>query len=325
MKRLMLKLVVALLAGSSFAASFEAMGQAPYPSRPIRIISPFPAGGQTDILARTLANALTPVLGQPVIVETKIGGNGVVGAAQVAKATPDGYTLLISNAGLLTIFPTLDADLAYSPTRDFAPIIVIGGGAVVLESSAKVPVKNMAEFVALSKSKPGGLTLAGSGGASIPGLLVEQFRLQSKLPWTTVSYKGSGPKMADLISGQVEFTFDNLAASIEYIKAGQFRALAISKRSALLPDVPTFKELGYDIDDALAWHGLLAPAGTPPEVVNRLNTEISKILARPEIAKKLQEIGLEIMGGSPAHFSDFIRSENARWGKVIKDSGVKFE
>lgn len=296
-----------------------------YPNRPIKIISGFPPGGQTDIVARTAAQALTAAFGSPVVVETKLGGNGIVSLEIVSKAVPDGYTLVVANAGLLTIEHTVNPELPYKPLTDFAPIIAVGGGPIVLESSAKLPVKSVRELIAYGKANPGKLNYAGVGGANVPRLVTEQFKQRSGLDWTTVSYKGSGTRITDLISGQVDFTFDNLASSVQYIKAGQFTALAVSKKTALLPGVPTLKEVGVDVDDAVAWHGLLAPAGTPPAVVERLNLELAKALKQPEVVKKLQDIGVEVIGGTPAEFTSFMRSESARWAKVITESGAKFD
>ncbi|CAN5777267.1 tripartite tricarboxylate transporter substrate binding protein [soil metagenome] len=330
-----------------------------YPNRPIKLISPFPPGGQTDIVARLVAQPLSEVLGQPVIVEPKVGGNGVVGTANVKKAANDGYTLLIANAGLLTIAGSFDPDLPYNVARDFTPVYLVAGSPSVINVTAKLPVKTLAELVSLAKREPGKLNYGGVSPDSFSGLLLEQFRLQAfrsqatageeptsarppgavgdppggsvRVPayrganipeWTTISYKGSGTKIADLVSGQIDFTIDNVSSSIEYIKSGQFRPLVVSRKSDLLPDVPTFKEAGFDIQDALAWHGILAPAGTPREVVARLNTEIGKIVKRPEVAKKFHELGLEVLGGTPAEFDAHIRSETVRWTKVLKEAGI---
>ncbi|CAN5779764.1 tripartite tricarboxylate transporter substrate binding protein BugE [soil metagenome] len=316
--------LLSAIVGALFAVSAPAQAQS-WPQRPVKILSGFPPGGQTDIVARTVAQALTTALASPVIVETKLGGNGIVSLDLASKAPPDGYTLVVGNAGLISIEHSVNPDLPYKPLKDFTPVIVVGGGPIVLVTSAKLPVRSVAELIAYGKSKPGALNYAGVGGATVPRLVSEQFKQSSKLDWATVSYKGSGPRVADLISGQVDFTFDNLASSIEYVRGGQLRALAVSKKTALLPDVPTLKEVGLDVDDAVAWHGLLAPAGTPPPIVERLNAEIAKSLQNPEVVKKLRDIGIDVIGGSSADFASFIRSESARWNKVITTAGVKFD
>lgn len=308
----------------AFAAPVPAQAQA-YPARPIKILSGFPPGGQTDIVARTVAQVLTTSLGTPVVVETKLGGNGIVSLQLLSKSPADGYTLAVANAGLLTIESTVNPELPYNPQKDFAPVIVVGGGPVVLVTTAKLPVRSVHELVAQGKSKPGSLNYAIIGGATVPRLLSEQFKQQSGLQWNNVSYKGSGPRVTDLISGQVDFTFDNLASSIEYIRANQFRALAVSKKTDLLPGVPTLKEAGVDVDDAVAWHALVAPAGTPPEIVRRLNADIARSLTQPEVAKKLRDIGIDVIGGSSDDARQFLDKEHTRWSRVIQASGVQFK
>lgn len=309
------------------AVALGGIAQAPfaqagaYPSKPVRLIAPYPPGGQTDIVARALAAPLAEALGQTVVVENKSGGNGIVGDDYVAKAQPDGYTLLVGNSATLAVSVSLMTQ-PFDPLKDFAPITVVAGGPLVLEVNPALPVHSLAELIALAKAKPDELNSGVSYG-SIHHLLNELIKLQTGASWADVQYKGAGPMLIDLIGGQIDFTIDNISSSIGYINSGRLRAIAVSKKTDLLPGVPTLEEAGLRGAEAGAWHSVLAPAQTPPEVVHRLNAEIVKILHRPDVVTTLAQLGLDVVGDTPEEFAAFLRAENARWAGVARDAHVK--
>ncbi|CAO3359028.1 Bug family tripartite tricarboxylate transporter substrate binding protein [Azospirillum melinis] len=316
-------LALSALASVSAASSVWA---ADYPSQPIKLIAPYPPGGQTDIVARLVAQPLAEALGSPVVVENKPGANGLLGHDLVAKAKPDGYTILVGNSAMLAVAPNLLEKRPFDPTKDFAPIVTVAGGPLILEVNPKLPVHSLADLIALDKQKPGTLNLGLGGLGTIHHLLGEQLKLTFKTSWTDVPYKGAGPMLVDLIGGQVDFAFDNISSSIGHVRSGQLRAIAVSQKTDLLPGVPALSETpGLEGLEASAWHGILAPAGTPPEIVHKLNSEIVKILKRPETLEKLKTLGLDLIANSPEEFSRFIVSENARWKKVADVSGAKME
>jgi tripartite-type tricarboxylate transporter receptor subunit TctC len=318
---------VFLLAGALALSVFSAaVGAADYPNRPIKLIAPYPPGGQTDIVARLVAQPLAEALGGAVVVENKPGANGVLGHDLVAKAKPDGYTLLVGNSAVLAVTPNLLANKPFDPVKDFYPITTVAGGPLILEVNPKLPVHTLADLIALDKAKPGTLNHGLGGLGTIHHLLIEHLKLTFKGSWSNVPYKGAGPMLIDLIGGQVDFAFDNISSSIGHIRSGQLRAIAVSRKTDLLPGVPALSETpGLEGLEASAWHGVLAPAGTPPEIVNRLNTEIVKILKRPETLEKLKTLGLDLIADSPEEFRAFIAAENERWGKVAKAADVRLD
>jgi len=322
MKRLILLTAAVLVA----ALATGALAQS-YPSKPIRMIAPYPPGGATDILARLIAQGLTESLGQPVIVENKAGANGQIGHDFVAKAAPDGYTLVLGNSAVLAVSVSMYDKLPFDPLKDYAPITLAAQGPLVFEINAAIPANSMQEFLAWAKQRGGKVNAGLAGVGAMHHLVTEMVKLQAGVQWTNVPYKGSAPMVLDLVGGQVDVGVDNIPSSLQLIRTGKLRALAVTseQRTPLLPDVPTMAQAGVPGVVAAAWHGVLAPAGTPPEIVNRLNAEIVKILRSPETVAKLAGLGLDPVGSDPKTFADFIASENVKWAKVVKASGAKLE
>jgi tripartite-type tricarboxylate transporter receptor subunit TctC len=312
---------IAVLAASLLAAQSAA---AQYPSKPIRIVTPYPPGGPTDILARLLGQRMHEDWGQPVIVEAKPGAGGNVGTDYVAKAAPDGYTLLMGASGPLAINVTLFSKLPYDPTIDLTPVIHVASVPLVLVAHPSLPAKSIEELIALLKSKPGQFDYASAGPGTPQHLTGEMFKSMAGLYVVHIPYRGAAPAIADVIGGQVPFMFDSMISSIAQVKSGRLRALAITSanRSTLLPDVPTVKESGVPNFEATAWYGVVAPAAVPKEIIARLNGELLKVLKTPEIRQRLAEFGSDFVGGPPEQFGQFIKAEIAKWGKVVRDSGA---
>ena len=305
-----------------------ALAQAPaYPTKPIRLVVPFPAGGTTDILARAVAQKLTEAWGQPVIVDNRPGAGGNIGSELVAKAAPDGYTLEMGTVGTHAINASLYAKMPYDHVKDFVPVILIAGVPNVLVVYPSVPVNSVAELIAYAKANPGKLNFASSGSGTSIHLSGELFKVMSGVQMTHVPYKGSAPAVQDLLGGQVQLMFDNLPSALPHIKAGKLRALAVTsaQRAPVLPDVPTIAEAALPGFEASSWFGVLAPAGTSPAIVVKLNAEIAKWLASPEAKEKLQSQGANAAGGPPENFAKHIAAETAKWAKVVKESGAKVD
>jgi len=320
-----LQLIVTIAAS---LASGHALAQAPaYPSKPIRLVVPFPPGGATDILAREVGQKLTEAWGQSVIVDNRPGAGGNIGAELVAKAAPDGYTLLMGTVGTHAINASLYAKLPYDHIKDFAPVILVAGVPNVLVVNPALPVGTVGELIAYAKANPGKLNFASSGNGTSIHLSGELFKVMAGVDMTHVPYKGSAPAVQDLIAGQVQLMFDNLPPSLPQIKAGKLRALAVTSatRAAALPDVPTMAESGLPGFEASSWFGILAPAGTPSTIVAKLNAEVAKWLATPEAKEKLSKQGANAAGGSPDDFARHIAAETTKWAKVVKDSGAKVD
>jgi len=303
-----------------------AWGQA-YPAKPIRLVVPFPAGGTTDILARAVGQKLTEAWGQPVVVDNRPGAGGNIGAELVAKAAPDGYTLLMGTVGTHAINASLYAKMPYDHIKDFAPVILVAGVPNVLVVNPAVPVNSVQELIAYAKANPGRLNFASSGSGTSIHLSGELFKVMAGVQMTHIPYKGSAPALQDLIGGQVQLMFDNLPSALPQIKGGKLRALAVTSaaRAAALPDVPTVAEAGLPGFEASSWFGVLAPAGTPVAIIARLNAEIAKWLASPEAREKLASQGANAAGGSPEDFAKHIAAETAKWQKVVKESGAKVD
>jgi len=302
--------------------------QAPaYPTKPIRIVVPFPPGGATDILARDVAQKLSEAWGQQVIVDNRPGAGGNIGSELVAKAAPDGYTLEMGTVGTHAINASLYAKMPYDHIRDFVPVILVAGVPNVLVVNPSVPVNSVQELIAYAKANPGKLNFASSGSGTSIHLSGELFKVMAGVQMTHVPYKGSAPAVQDLIGGQVQLMFDNLPPSLPQIKAGKLRALAVTSatRAPALPDTPTIAEAGLPGFEASSWFGLLAPAGTPPAIVAKLNAEVAKWLATPEAREKLARQGANAAGGTPEDFAKHIAAETAKWAKVVKDSGAKVD
>ena len=294
-----------------------------YPRKPIRMIIPYPPGGPTDILGRIVAQNLSERLGQQVVVENKPGASGMIGADLVAKAPPDGYTLL-ANASIHVINPSLYKNATYDALKDFAPVSLIAEVPLVLVVAPGLEVKSVKELIALAKSKSGKLNFASSGNAAAPHLAGEAFKIAAGVDMQHVPYKGSGPALTDLMGGQVQLMFDSLPSSISHVKSGKLRAIAVTtaKRSSALPSVPTIAESGVPGFDISTWYGIWAPAGTPTEIVSKLSGEIAKIVKLADVRERLGGLGAEPVGNSPDEFAAYCRSELAKWAKIVKASGA---
>ena len=301
----------------------HAAGQA-FPSRPIRVIVPQSAGGSTDLAARAVTQRLTDVLGQPVIVDNRPGAGSLIGTELVAKATPDGHTLL-AVASSFSINPSLHAKLPFDPVRDFAPVSRLCTLPHLLVVHPAVPAKSVKELTALAKAKPGQLNVATSGVATSTHMAAELFMYMTGTKMVTIPYKGGAPGNIALVSGQVQLYFATISTTLPHVRAGKLRALAVTtaKRSVAAPDYPTIAEAGVPGYEHASWVGLLAPAGTPPAVVARLNGEAAKIVQQPEVRELFLRDGLEPDGGPAKEFAASIRSEVAKWQKVVKAAGIK--
>jgi tripartite-type tricarboxylate transporter receptor subunit TctC len=320
---------IAMLVSLAALALAVAVGaQTPaYPTKPIRLVVPFPPGGATDILARNVAQRLTETWGQSVVVDNRPGAGGNIGTELVAKAAPDGYTLEMGTVGTHAINASLYAKIPFDHVKDFAPVILVAGVPNVLVVNPSLPVNSVQELIAYAKANPGKLNFASSGPGTSIHLSGELFKVMAGVQMTHVPYKGSAPALADLLGGQVQLMFDNLPPSLPQIKAGKLRPLAVTSltRAPALPDVPTIAESGLPGFEASSWFGILAPAGTPPAIIAKLNAEVAKWLASPEGKEKLVAIGANAAGGSPEDFARHIQAETAKWAKVVKESGAKVD
>jgi tripartite-type tricarboxylate transporter receptor subunit TctC len=303
-----------------------ALAQA-WPAKTIKIIVPYPPGGTSDILARSLGPRITEAFGQAVVVENKPGATGNVGADFVAKSPPDGYTLLLADIGSLAISPSVFASLPFDPVKDFAPVAMVAYSPHLLAVHPSVPARDAKELVALAKSKPDSLNFAVSGIGGANHLAGVDFAMRSGIRWTYIPYKGGAQAITDVIGGQAQVLFNGMLATYPYVKDGKLKVLAISsaKRFAAAPEIPTVAESGMPGFETGSWQGIVAPAGTPPEVVNKLHATVTAILATPEMRDRLDKAGAELRPQSPAEFGAFIRDEKARWAKVVRESGEKFE
>ena len=309
----------------AIALLFSGLVHAQYPTRPVKIVVPSTAGDGSDLLARTLAKAMSESMGQQFVIENKPGAGGSIGAVVVAKAAPDGYTLFLGNGSSHGVTPGLYARLPYDTLNDFAPIALIATAANVLVVGSDMPVASYADFARLARDQPGRVTIASAGNGSLSHLSVELLRSTARLDLLHVPYKGAAPGIADVAGGQVQAMIINIPSVMPLVKAGKLKALAATsaKRPASLPEVPTLAESGVAGYETLAWFGLLAPAKTPPEITTALHREVQKALARPEVRETLARLGSEASGMGPGDFQAFIKSEIAKYGKVIKDAGIK--
>lgn len=313
------------------AATAAALGAAPavgraqaYPAKPIKVIVNSAPGGLTDVLARLIGTKMAASLGQPMLVENRPGGAGLIGAEAVAKADPDGYTVGIV-ASAITVAPALVPNSTFDASKDLAPVAMLMTGPLILVTGVNSPYKTLAQAVADAKSKPGSIAIASGGNATMTHLLAEQFQLNAGLQLIHVPYKGGGPALNDVLAGQVPLYFDTLSTSVKLIQEGRLRGLAIvaPKRSPQLPDVPTIAEAGYPGVQGSAWFALIAPAHTPATIVARLNEEANKALSAPEIRERIGNLGGNVEGGSPKVLADLIQSEMPRWTKLVKERGIK--
>ena len=313
-----------LLIGLLLTVGGGGANAADYPTRPIRLIAPNEPGGPTDILARTLAQKLTVSLGQPVIVENRAGAGGNIGTQVAASARPDGYTLVTGNNATFGANITLYKNLPFDPVRGFAPIVLIGFQPNILCVHPSLPVNSVKQFIAYAKERPGKLNYGGTGQGQLAHLAAELFKGMTGTDLVYVGYKSAAPALTDLLSGQIQVMFATALSVKQHIQSGKVRALAVTtaKRSAAFPDLPTIAEAGVPGFDATTWHGLFAPAGTPAEIVNRLNTEVNRILQMPDVLKLLESMGADIKGGTSKELADHVQSEIAKWAKVINDAGI---
>ena len=318
----MLRMFAALAA--TLIATTTALAQQ-YPSKPVRFVVPYAAGGATDLIARVIGERLSAHLGQPFVIDNRPGAATLLGAQLVAKAEPDGYTLLMATSTTLAINASLYKNLPYDPVKDFAPISLAIQHPFVLLVDPKLPAHNVKELVALAKSKPGQLAYASGGSGSFPHLAMAMFQAMTGIDVIHVPYKGSAPALTDLMGGQVAMIFDNTA--LTYVKSGRIRALAVTTKDRLsvMPDVPTLQEAGVPGYELAAWQGVIAPAGTPRPVVDKLNANIVQLLREPETIARLTGDGGQIITSTPDQFASYIKSEIGRFAKIVKDSGAKVE
>jgi tripartite-type tricarboxylate transporter receptor subunit TctC len=321
-----LSLLFALAATLFFVAAISAQAQT-WPNKPIRIVVPNGAGGTSDILARTLGQKLTEAWGQQVLVDNRPGANGNIGAEIVAHAPPDGYTLMLHDVGNLTISPSIYPSMSFDPAKDLAPVTMVTYSPHLLVVRSTLNVKTVQELVAYAKANPGKLNQASAGLGSASQLAGVLFAQRAGIDWVHVPYKGGAPALADLAAGQADVLFNGMLATYPFVKGGKIRALAISseQRNAAVPELPTVAESGLPGFVTGSWQGLFASPGTPKEIINKLNSEVARILNLPEIKERLANQGAEARPSSPEQFGGFVRDEIAKWAKVVKESGIKLE
>lgn len=317
---------LALAALSAFALLAGGAAAQPYPSRPVRVIVPFAPGGATDIIARLVAQKLADRLGQSVVVENKPGAGTTIGNAEVAKAKPDGYTLLFAPTPFVisqVVYPTLP----YDPQKDFAPVSLLAVSPFILVVNAAFPAKSTAELVAIAKAKPGTVTFASAGNGTVPHLAGELFKLRAGIDIVHVPYKGGGPAIVDLVSGQVPMMFATPIEVSQHVQSGRLRVLGATSlaRLAAMPDVPTLSESGYPDFEVLSFFGVLAPAGTPPEIVNRVAADLAAVMEMSDVRERFAQQSAEARVLGPAAFSAFLARERDKWADIVKRSGAKVD
>ena len=312
----------AMAAGLACAAAWAQ----PYPSKPVRIVVPYAPGGGVDIIARAIGQELTKRLNQQVVIENRTGAGGNIGSDAVAKAAPDGYTLLMASPAN-TINSSLYTRMPYDPSRDLAPVALIATVPTVLLANRSLPVKDIKQLVALARAKPGALTYGSGGSGTTEHLAGEMFKSAAGIDMLHVPYKGGAAVLTDLVGGQIALMFVNQVFALPYVKAGTVRALGVAsnERSPALPEVPTFAEAGYPDMRVAVWWGVMGPAGMPKEIVAQLNREIGAALSSPEMKERLQTMSARPIGGTPEQFAAFFADETARWAKVVKSSGAKVD
>jgi tripartite-type tricarboxylate transporter receptor subunit TctC len=309
---------------TAFACTASGLLAQPFPSKPVRIIVAFPPGGATDIVARTMAPKLSEAFGQQVIVDNRAGASGLVGTELAAKAVPDGHTIFMGTLGNLSVNPLLFPKAPFDIARDFAPLTEAVAVTFMMYVHPSFPVKSVKDLIALAKSRPGKINYASSGSGGAPHLAAELFKSMAGVNMVHVPYKGSGPSFVDVLGGQVPLTCDSLTQGLPYVKSGRLRAIATlgPSRSQVLPDVPTVGETlkGYEV---VNWFGIVAPAATPRDVIVRLYSELVKVLRMPDIKERLSAQGSDPVGSSPEEFGAFMKSETAKWARVIKEANIR--
>jgi len=321
-------LLAVLLLGQGILRDFDlARAESNYPNHPLQLVVTVPPGGAADLVARLIGAKLGEALGQTVVISNRGGAGGTIAAAAVAKSDPDGYTLLLNTIATHGIGPHIYANLPYNPAKDFAPVILVAKLPLIMTVNADLPAQSVKDVIALAKARPGELSFASAGNGGAPHLAGELFKSLTGTDLLHVPYRGSGPAVVDLVAGRIAIMFDAAPSLLPFITAGKLRVLAAAspERHRLLPDIPTFAELGFPGMDIALWYGIAAPAGTPQPIVQRLNAELLKILDMSDIRKSLTEQGADIKSGTPEDFGAFMRAEQARWGVVVKQAGIKPE
>jgi len=318
-RRLLLALAASTLATGAFAQA--------WPAKPIRIVVPFPPGGGTDIIARETSQRVAKATGWTFVIDNKPGAGGNLGVDAVAKSPADGYTIVIGQSSNIAINPTLYAKMPYDSQKDLAPIVLLANAPLVMVTGATMPFKTLADAVNAAKAKPGQVNFASPGNGTVAHLTSEMFQKAAGIKTQHVPYKGANQALTDIISGNVELYMSSVPTLIQHIKNGKVHALAVTsaKRTDDLPNVPTINESGYKGFDAVTWFGLLAPAGTPKDVIAKINAEFNKAMQQPELRKRLDEEGADAAGGTPEQFAALIKDDIPRWGKVVKESGAKVD
>lgn len=317
-----MKTVVALILWVSLSAFAQ-----PFPSKPVRLIVPFPPGGAVDYYARAVQNRLQETLGQPILIENRSGAGGMVGADLVVKAAPDGYTLLVGNIASLAMNVGLYSKMTYDPRKDLTPIIRTVAVNYVMTVHASVPARSVKELIDHAKANPGKLSYGSAGSGSAPHLATELLKQRAGIDMLHVPFKGGGPMVADLLGGQIHIVIADQANLMPHVKAGKLRALAVGtlERSASYPDIPTIAESGFPGFEARAWQGIAGPANLPADIVTQLNAAFAKAMAFPEVHQRLLDGGLDPISGTPEDFAAFIRNEIDKWAKVAKDVGARVD
>ncbi len=321
----MIRATVVATCASLLAVSMQAAAQ-DWPSKPVRLIVPFSTGGTTDIVARLYAQRLSEALGAQFIVDNRTGAGGTIGTEAGARSAPDGYTFVFGSTSSTAVSPGLYPNLSFDIVRDFAPVAQVASASIVLAAHPSLPARNVKELVALARMHPGKIVYASSGNGSSLHLCAEYLEYLAKIDMLHVPYKGVGPALPDLLSGQVQLLFSDMPPFAPYIKTGRLRALGVTtaKRSPLLPDIPAIAESvpGYDL---AGWYGVLAPAGTPEAIIKRLHAEIQKIMASPQMKERYVALALEPVERTSAQYGEYVKSELAKWGKIIKVSGTRLQ
>lgn len=324
MKLRLSALLLATCAGLGFSAAHAADD---WPKQPIRFVVPFPPGGPTDLMARLISEPLSKKLGTNVVVENRAGASGNIGSASVAQAKPDGYTILLAASGNMSVNQTLFKNLQYDPIKDFASIIQISRFPLVLEVKSSTPVDSVKAYIDHAKANPNTVTFGSAGNGSPQHLGGELFKTVTGAPIQHVPYKGAGPALTDMMGGHIFSMFDILGSSMQYIARGDFRPLAVTtaQRSKQLPDVPTMQEAGIDDFEYYAWHGIVTTAGTPAAVIQKYNTALNEIFSDPEFAARWENIGSDVVGGTPEQFDNLVKSEAQRLGDLVRNLGIQLD
>jgi tripartite-type tricarboxylate transporter receptor subunit TctC len=321
-----MKFSIRLAVGFFLALMTSMLWAQSWPTKPVRMIIAFPPGGPTDLVSRVLAQKLSEQLGQQVIVDNKPGAGGNIAAELAARAVPDGYTIFY-NTSAIVIGPALYGKVNYDTLKDFTPVLLTASVPMVLVVNPQLPARSVKEFLDLAKSRSGALNYSSSGTGTITHLASAMMSTQTGIQTQHIPYKGSAPGLVDLASGQTQFMIDTINTVLPYVRDNRLRGLAVTsaKRSPVLPDLPTLAEAGISGFEAAAWQGIVVPTGTPNEIVQKLNAEVNKALAHPDIRSRLAAQGADILGGTPAEYAAYLRSEMPRWAKAVKDSGAKAE